>query len=63
MTDPTHPAVKLSDPVSLTLHAAKLRLRKARVLAEEQGDATESRARITMALDLVQDELDHRDQS
>jgi hypothetical protein len=56
-------SIRLSDPVTLTLIAARMRLRSARVQSEEQGDSVKQRALITTALDAVQDALDMRDES
>lgn len=55
-TSPTGP----TDVVRVELLSAKGHLRAARFLAQTQGDPAPALARITLALDAVQDALDHR---
>lgn len=54
---------RATDAVFVELTVAKSHLRNARVLAEQQGDPPRVLARITLALDMVQDALDDRSRS
>lgn len=61
--EPSSSTVRLSDPVTISLQGALMRLKQARALSEQQADTAEQKLLISSAWVACRDALDARDES